>query len=257
MQTRYAVAAMLTLACGAAPDAPVPGHSQRAITASTDFDVDFAGCTEFVGIGLVPEANARPLVPAQYELLVFGSDAVVVVRVADCTDVSVDGKPVQPLRTSQVGISLVGPDETADINNYTVWFATNSGQLQGRLSALGLDGALDAQLAYAFIPDGGGNGTLDVDVTPPQAPDFLVEGTAAVPTSAPTTFVASWWAEGVHGTVQMRTEFPNIRFSQASTTLSTVAGSELAALIGGTTLTFPVLDSYNGIASAEMEVTAE
>jgi hypothetical protein len=52
----------------------------------------------------------------------------------------------------------------------------------------------------------------------------------------------------------MHSVFPQIRFSSASVTLTTPANSELAALIGGTSLQFAILDSYNGFDDALMEV---
>jgi hypothetical protein len=67
-------------------------------------------------------------------------------------------------------------------------------------------------------------------------------------------FIASWWADGNHGVVRARTVFPAIRFGASATTLTTPAGSELAELIGGTTLTFPILDSYNTFGSAQLQV---
>jgi hypothetical protein len=86
-------------------------------------------------------------------------------------------------------------------------------------------------------------------------PDYQLLGTAIAPNAAPTAFTASWWYDGDAGEkIQMLTVFPAIRFGSASMTLTTPAGSELAALLGGTSLTFPVLDSFNAFPQAHMEV---
>ena len=101
------------------------------------------------------------------------------------------------------------------------------------------------------------SGALDIEATPPRAPAHEVHGTAAVPTAAAVPFVARWWFDGPHGTVLMRTDFPAIQFGASTMTLTTPAGSDLADLIGDTSLTFAILDSHNTFALAAMEVTVD
>ena len=251
MKVAASLIIMLSVGCGSALDADEAalGAAEQALS-NKDFDVDFSGCTEFAGIGLVPAANAAPLVPAGYTLVQVGAQAMVVVRVARCSSAVIDGKNVGQTITSQVGITLQGPDASADINNYTVFYATNQARLHARLQAAGLraDNSNDLGLSLS-------GGALHATSGSPHSSSFDVSGSAQAPSAAPVQFIASWWGEGVHGTVQARTVFPNISFfTGASTTLTTDAGTELAALIGGTTLTFPILDSYNAFASAHLEV---
>jgi hypothetical protein len=222
-----------------------------SLAGAQDFEVSFEDCTEFAGIALVPEAQARALVPSSYTLAGDTTSAVVVVRVVECQAVSVDGGPAQPTRLAQIGVTLVGPDATADIDNYLLWYVTDNGQLHGRLQAAGLDSVQDS-LDYAVSA-----GSLAIEVDSPQSAAYTVSGTAIAPASAPTQFVARWWGEGRRGTVQMLTDLPDIQFGSASTLLTTDAGSELALLIGGTELTFVLLDSYNAFASAFMTVTVD
>jgi hypothetical protein len=235
-----------------ATDASAGGDAWR------DFDVAFDGCTEFAGIGFVPWANAEPLLPPGWTLAGDAVNAIVVVRVADCDSVAVNGLWPQPGTLSQIGLTVIGPDGDADIDNYTLWYVTDHTQLHARLLLAGVDAVRECEIAYDFDPDGTGGGVLDIDVDPWwRAPDHELHGTAMVPTAPPTTFVARWWQEGWHGTALMRTEFPDIQFSEADMTLTTPAGSELADLIGDTTLTFSILDSYNAVANADMEVTVD
>lgn len=243
----------LCAACGGAPDATgdgtVAGSTQQALS-NKDFDVDFANCAEFVGIGLVPAQNAQPFVPAGYTLVNVGTQAMVVVRVTKCASAVIDGKSVQETLTSQIGITLQGPDGTADLNNYTVAYGTNQALLHARLRAAGLnaDNTNDLSLSLA-------GGALSAIAGSPHSSSFAVSGSAAPPPGPPTTFIASWWANGVHGAVRSRTVFPAINFNfGASTTLTTAPDTTLAALIGGTTLTFPALDSYNTFAASHLEV---
>ena len=220
----------------------------------TSTGVTFADCTEFAGIGFVPAANARALVPAEYELLGDETNAWIVVRVADCAKVSVSGKKPKPATVSQVGISVVPVDPTADINNYTLWFGTNLGPLHAKLRSMGVKSQLDANLAYSFTAAGGGQGSLAIVASPPQGPHYAVAGTAMVPTAPPVPFVATWWAETAQGTVRMRTEFPEISFAGASMTLTTHPASSLAALVGGSTLEFAILDSHNAFEAAALTI---
>ena len=242
----------LCMACGAAPDSGATDESiglREAALSNKDFDVDYSGCAEFAGIGFVPRANAVPLVPAHYTLAGDANNAVIVVRVASCTSSVVDGKSLGTTLTSQIGLRVIGQDTTADINNYTLFFATNQARLHARFQGAGVDA--DKTNGISFSLSGG---VLDVASSSPHGPRFDVDGTAATPTSPGVQFVASWWADGNHGVVRSRTVLPNISFGGSSTTLTTPAGSALANLIGGTTLTFALLDSYNTFPSSHLEV---
>lgn len=241
---------VLCVGCGAAPGAE---EEESAVTrdalSNKDFDVEFATCAEFAGIGLVPSANAQPFVPAGYALVEIGTQAMVVVRVAKCAGAVVDGKSVGETITSQVGVTLQGPDESADINNYTVFYATNQARLHARFRAAGVGADNSNDLALSL--DGG---VLLASSASPHSSSYQVSGAAQAPAASPVQFVASWWSEGVHGAVQSRTVFPDIAFfTGATTTLSAPSGSALASLIGGTTLTFPILDSYNTFPTAHLE----
>jgi hypothetical protein len=216
-----------------------------------EFDVDFEECTEFAGITLVPRANALPFVPAGYTLAGDANNALVVVRVARCQSSVINGRGTAEITVAHVGVTLNGPDSSADINNYTVYFASDEQKLLTPLKKLGLDGEKIKDIGFTFSA----NGALSIDVDAKHEPDYQLLGTAVAPTSAPTTFTASWWHDGARGErVQMRTVFPAIRFGSASMTLTTPVGSELASLLGGTSVTFPVLDSYNAFPDAHMTV---
>ena len=238
--------------CGDPADPAVDQVSERLVGGSSE--VAFTGCTEFAGIGLVPTANARPLVPAEYELAGDAENAVIVVRVADCDGISVAGKKPKPGTVAQVGITVAPIDETASINNYTLWFATNLGPLHAKLRSKGVASELDSNLAYSFVPVPPGQRSLTIAATPPKGPAYSVAGTALVPTAAPVPFIATWWAETAQGSVRMRTEFPEIRFADATMTLSTPASSALAALVGDSTLTFAILDSHNAFEAAALSI---
>jgi hypothetical protein len=214
-----------------------------------DFDVAFDECTVFAGLARVDMARARALVPPEYTLFDDGGFARMVVRVASCAEVTVDGKDGGETIVSHIGIGLVGPDTTVNLNNYTLWYATDNSLLHARLTAAGVNADNSNQLSLAFA-----DGTLSVSSSSSHTPSFTVQGSAILPVNPAVPTSASWWDNGSRGAIRSRTVLPEIQFGTASTVLTTPAGSALADLIGGTTLTFPVLDSYNVFPTGAMEV---
>ena len=147
----------------------------------------------------------------------------------------------------------MGPDTAADINNYTLWYTTTDPLLTAGLLTKGIRAELDPSLRFVFQPSGAA-GTLSVDDHPLFAPAYKVLGPVVTPTAVPVVFTASWWQNSAFGTSQMRTVFPAIRFGSGTMTLTTDPNSALGRLIGGPSLTFPALDSYNAFDTAHMVV---
>ncbi len=229
------------------------GQTTDAIKESKTFDVQFSGCTEFAGIGLVPYANARPLVPAQFTLAGDTTNSVIVVRVADCSGVIVDGHDVGAGTVSQIGLTIVAPDGTGDINNYTVWYDTTSEYLAKRLKKSGVNARHAPELDYDYTPNGDGTGNLSIESD--RQPRYTVGGAVIEPTAAPVPFEANWFKASYSSTTKMDTPIAAIQFGQITSVLHTKAHSDLGKLIGGSSLTFPVLDSYNTFPAATMHVT--
>lgn len=235
------------VACGAEGGEATGRTSQEL--ARPNFGVDFAGCSEFAGIGYVPRQNALPLVPAKYTLAGDSEHAVLVVRAVRCDAVAVDAHTPQPTTLVQIGLSLSGADPDADINNYALWYVTDQALLAAELNAAGADAEHSEHIAYAIT-----SGVLDFSAQPARAPEHGVHGPVVPPSDPPVRFRATWWRDGQHGTLRMSTLLPAIRFGGASMTLMTPPDSELAKLVGGTSLTFPLLDSYNTFSAAHMDV---
>src|SRR5437762_1045371 len=89
------------------------------------FTATLKNCTELIGFGPVPFAPARSLVPGSYALVSFNGSAGLVVRASRCEGVGVDSSPERPAIVTQVGIAVIPPDGTGDINNYTLLYATD------------------------------------------------------------------------------------------------------------------------------------
>lgn len=275
---KYATGLLLVVGCGAAEAGSQISHQDSTRVQGVDvelqtqlselseakkpkqksLEVNFGNCTEFAGLTYVPTDNVRELVPDDFELLhlTTEAEAVLVVRVADCQAVKVKGGKAKPGTVAQVGVSLVGPDPTASINNYTLWFATNNKELAHELSKLGVNADYSDDIDYHFAPGSGGSGPFDIAVAADSGSEYVVHGSASVPTAGAVPFVASWWYETCQGVVQMRTDLPQIQFGQAAMTV-TALGDDIVDVLGAAPLGFPALDSYNAFPAATMIVSVD
>jgi hypothetical protein len=224
-----------------------------AIAASADdeghgFAASLQNCTELIGLGPVSFASARALVPASYTLVPFNGSAGLVVRAARCESVRVGNSEARPAVVAQVGIAIVPPDGTGDINNYQLMYATDDPRLADALNEAGVPAVLDRALAYEFTPDSGGHGELYAAVSPAstQAAWFLT-GTADLPPPGGAPVVANWWFSRSRGVVKIATSIPSISYGAASFSLHTSRSSLLGQLIGGNTAAAFVFFNARGL----------
>jgi hypothetical protein len=232
----------------------------RGTSAETrSFTVHFAGCTEFAGWGPVSLAKAQPLVPAGYVITgAAKGQAAIVVRATSCQGVSVGRSPAQPTELSQIGINLVAPDGTGDINNYTVIYVTNNLALAEYFQIAGLPAIFDPQLTYEYTPDSSGaSGQLYVTAAGDELPAYFLFGTESdPPPNSQQSFLANWWFTGPGGRMKQSTSFPVISFGTAAVALYTSNTSVLGNLIGGNTdSNFPILSIRGVYPAATMTVT--
>ena len=207
----------------------------HADNSNRGFTATLRNCTELIGFGPVPFAPARSLVPGSYTLVPFNGSAGLVVRASRCEGVGVGGSPQRPAIVAQVGIAVISPDGTGDINNYTLLYATDDEQLAQALNQSGLPAVLDRALAYEFTPDSSGHGELYVAVSPSLQPAWFLTGAADPPPSGGAPVVANWWFNGGRGVLKMATSIPSISYGAANFSLHTSKFSILGGLIGGNT----------------------
>jgi hypothetical protein len=249
---------------GASPEgAEGVAQSQSALVAGLGqrtLDVAFADCTEYAGFVPVPLANASALVPAGFSVAAAApGTANAIVRVAQCSSVVVAGAPTGAGTVAQLGVNVVSPDGTGDINNYTVWYDTDGLLLAQGLRKAGVDAAFDPFVFYDRRLKGDGSSArllIANGFTPP--PPFVVTGTVLVPTPAtvPIDFTANWWQTNNGATAKMASDFPNILFGAESdgVTIEVVPGTKLGKLIGAESAAFVGLSVSNVIPSATMHV---
>jgi hypothetical protein len=221
------------------------------------FDAALTNCTELIGLGPVPFAAARALVPVSYVLVPFNGSAGLVVRAARC-DVAFDKGSAQPAIVAQVGIAVVSPDGTGDINNYTLLYSTDNDQLAKELTQAGQPAVLDENLRYEFSPDASGNGEIYATVSPAAQPAWFLTGTAGPPPPGGAPTVANWWFNGSRGVVKVATSIPSISYGPASFLLHTSKSGLLGSLIGGNTYgAFVFFNARGAFSAAGLTVTVK
>jgi len=205
------------------------------LRADDGFTATLEDCTEMIGFGPVPMAIVRPLVPSNYTIVELGpGTAGLVVRAARCEQVRIGSSPAKPASVGQIGIAIIAPDGSGDINNYTLFYATSSVPLAEALRDAGLPAGLDSMLAVEFTPSP--SGEVYAAVAPPGVTAWFVSGSASEPppgSGAPVT--ANWWFQTRRGNLKMATTIPAINYGAASFALHTSKQSSLGQIIGGNT----------------------
>lgn len=250
MKTRSIMAmAALCLAAGTGAAGAEPG--------SAPFSVDFRDCIESIGVGLVSTDSARAVVPAGFVLAGEGTPVTpAVVRTSRCRGISVDGGRSDAGVIVQLGVVLVPPDFTGDINTYALWYFTSDARLADRLRAAGVDAQLVRDIADAYLPQvPGDSDPLVVLVPPPARPPLAVGGNVTASDVPAGIFDANWWTMAGHTRVKMATNVPTIFIGTADLTLLTNPSNPIGQLFGGGSVSFPVLQQFNTFAHARMTVT--
>lgn len=241
----FALAPALVLA------APAAEASQKS------FKVSFMNCTEFAGEGYVPLAIAQKLVPAGYTITnASAGQAPMVVRMTNCDSVQVNGSRSQPTTIAQIGINIVSPDGTGDINNYMALYVSNNPQLVASFQGAGVPASLDPQIAYEYAPHDSASGTLYGAVSPREFGPFFLYGTETnPPANSGQNYIANWWF-GANAAIRQQTTFPTISFGASNVALYTSAASPLGQLVGGNVYSGFTLLALRGVyALARMVVT--
>ncbi|WP_334897457.1 hypothetical protein [Nostoc sp.] len=230
----------------------------KAASTNSIQTVDFTKCSEFVGLAPIPLGNVKNLVPQSYAI--SGTEigkANLVVRSTQCEGFGVGNSETQPGTLAQVGVNIVSPDGTGDINNYTLWYVTNNLNLATILQQAGINAKLVPALTYNFTSDDtGSGGNLDVNVPLPANPSFTISGYEFDPPSTDPSllYVANWWQSTQNTTIKTNTTFPNIRFANSAVTLYTDPNSDLGNLIGRGSTAFTTLSLRGRFDEAHMDV---
>jgi hypothetical protein len=196
-----------------------------------------------------------------YQLVTDEAGAKIVVRVADCKQISIDDQPAKSGTVAQIGLMLISPDGTAtdpntSINNYTLSYSSNLPSVVSGLRKLGIPAVLDIGMAYEFSPaTGPSDFYAAIAPSSGRSPRWFLDGTVTHP-QIPFTFLANWWHQSRNGEAKMSTTFPVINFDFTSkVTFHTSRNNLIGQLLGSNRIdNFPL--SFRGqYASAQMTLT--
>jgi hypothetical protein len=263
----FAVVCLVSACSGAAPGSvgttsEQVGQSAAAVTvAGATLDADFTHCTEYAGLASVPLANVAGLVPAPYVPASYGPGlAGFILRTAHCEGASVNGGPSHEGTVLQIGVNIVPPNNTGNINNYTVYYLTTSHALAEGLRRVGIRAEEDPFLILDAKTSATGQGHVFLFNGFEPAPPLVIDSPTLSPTPAttPIDFIAEWWQAGAHEELDMYGTYPGILFGANSPNVSihVPPGSPLAHVIGGTSLTFNLLSVENEIPASHLHASA-
>lgn len=218
--------------------------------------VVFEDCTEFAGLGPLPAAQIQGLVPAGYSAASFGPGvAGIVARAARCERVSVGGSAPERGTVSQIGINLVSPDGTGDINNYALLYVTDSVRLAERLRRFGLPARLDPKMVYEVNP-AAASLELFIQVHGLEGRSHFLHGSVADPLpGSEFPFLANWWFSSGAGRMRMSTQIPAFAAGFADVALYTARASDLGDVLAANRTVFPLLSLRGKFSHAVMTVT--
>jgi hypothetical protein len=184
-----------------------------------DFTAGLRDCTGLIGFGSAPLAVAAPLVPSNYTVVNIAGTAGLVVRASSCKQVGMDGSAGEPVFVSQIGIAILTPDGTGNINHYQLLYVTNDENLADTLQRAGVPAQVDREFAYEF--------THGMNNQPGEV--YVAAGDP--PSGAPV--VANWWFNDGKRVVKLSTSIPSIAYRAANLVFHTSRMSPLGSLIGG------------------------
>ena len=202
---------------------------------------------------LVSTDLARAYLPAQFILVGEGQPVTpLVVRTASCRGISVNGREPKAGEIVQIGLVIVPPDGTGDINNYTLWYYSSDAELATQLRRAGVSVQHLPTIDYDYESN---DNSLFVRVPRPGSPSLALFGTVQPSPDPGGSFLANWWQQAEAGSVKMSTNVPIINIGGAGLTLTTNAHGPFGRLIGSGSTGFPLLQQFNTFTGAHMEVS--
>lgn len=228
--------------------------AQESILPSVDFTIALTDGVENVGIGLVSTERAQQLLPPPFKLANNGEPVTpLVVLAAECQGIAVTGAVPTPGTFVQVGLIVVPPDGTGEINIFTLWHYTTHLTLARALKNAGLNSQHVPIIEYDVTLSGKA-GSTRLTVPSPAQPPLLLAGAIREP-NQPVTFNGNWWAKAGNRLLKLNSVVPAATFSDAELTLTTRASNPLGHLIGGETLNFAILQRFNTFPRVRTEVS--
>lgn len=224
---------LLALACATCAWAAPPGAAADAGDLKPAFSYGGTDCVEPGVTVSVPIDRARAAVPEPYvprSLSGEADRAAVVLVVAKCGALDLDGRAVAGRTVVDAGVVIESPDFSGGAHVYQLWHLSDAPAISERMAEVGVHGGHVGDLA---VEDAGAGPLERATAAVPWAtsPYDLAVDAAVDGTSFSTT---TWWHRGPRGVVRLRYGFPRASTRTGTGRLTARAGTPLATLIGGT-----------------------
>lgn len=229
--------------------------ASRQETCGIASEVQYLSCDEFAGVGLVPLANVIGRVPPGYTVIEAAPGAAMVVAQGGrCAEISVGGGSRRPGIFTQFGVGVVPPTGTGDGNFYQLTFTTDHPCLASQLARRGVNANLDLELDYEIsaAPE------LSVSINLPHALAWRLDGPITLPDPAatpnPVTTFNYWRKTPTHGNLLQQNVVTGIRFGEGNGVVMTATGAEMAAIIGGPSMSFAFFSKPETFDQADVSI---
>ncbi len=219
---------------------PPPTSNPESSTFARSFHLNATGCRELLGTFRIPVETARNFVPPAYNIL--GEEtgqAVAFLALKECSTATIDGEPIGPTSTSDVGV-FVDKQEPGVFHYYQTWWYTDNPALHARLVASGWKTGISSD-------------SLSAAATPPSQTRFQVDGPHANYTvvgmngaGAPgSTNVAVGWHDNAAGTIRISKDLVGTSMGGGNVVLT--ADGEAARLVGASATGGSLWNEYDMI----------
>ena len=236
------LAGMASVGCGPVAE-ETSSATQQEIGAAREVRATFTNCIEFGGVGLVPTANVQNLVPSQYVLIPGPPGlSIAVAHMAKCQEIRVGDGVGQPGLMGHLGVLIVPPTGTGAFNNYLFSHVTDDARLFSALKSAGLQTTYMNPHMRFDVAGSGSSTTLSAAAQKPHGLAFGLSGPFGLPDpmQPPGTNLINYWTDSHRaGNAVLEYSISGLRVQPTPDVVLNAVGSDLQAIVGGSTLSFP------------------
>jgi hypothetical protein len=220
--------------CALGATLPAGALAQEDPTLEPAFAYGGSDCVEPSVTVAVPVDRARAAVPEPYVPRSLSGDAAsadVLLAVARCERLNVDGQTVSGRVVVDAGVVIETPDGTSGAHVYQLWQLSDSREVSAAMASVGVRGGQVAGLGVDDASTALADGARATVPWTDSPYDLAVDGAVGDATSASST---TWWHRGPRGIVRLGYSFPRAASRFGAGKVSAREGSPLAQLLGGT-----------------------
>jgi len=243
MYLKFAVGSVIGISLGTLGGCAVDdvGSTELEVSVPAPQSLVYDECDKVIAAATVPASNVRDLVPP--ELYVVGQEvgfASLVVTSYQCENATT-AKGSSAALTSQIGVLIGPPDGTGTVNSYMLTLNSDFPAIAQVIRDAGGSALVNMNQSYAETINGAGLLQTDVVVGHPYQSPFEIH-TVSVGFGFPdANFTSNWWQAGEYGLIKKAFTVAELFNDVCVGTISAQPGSELAAIMGSTSLPLNVI----------------